>query len=278
MKTLSIAQDLVQRGDDYLRRDGPEKFHEYATKLLRESSFLESFNLEEILKLACSIDEHAVQIYKSFEFSDLPLTLSRGEFCFMDLYFWRRRPTTIHNHHFSGAFMGLLGKNVDLEFSFSPLKKIGNFHELGELSLKREIVVNPGEIVSIAPLNGFIHQNHHQADLTVNLCFRTLDMPGESLSNYLYSGLRYTKDPDLLMRVERLNRLTSFGQVDLKSVDIDEAMTFLILNDGSGVTHPRFKELTIHCQKMVTDQLGISVRELLETHGKMIEDLEEQYE
>lgn len=278
MKLLSIASDLVQQGDVYLRQNGSDRFHDHASKLLKSGSILDSFSLEETLKLALKIDEHAAQNFKSFEFSDLPLTLSRGEFCFIDLYFWRRRPTTIHNHHFSGAFMSLLGKNVDLEFSFSPVQKIGSFHELGELKLSREMIVRPGDVVSIAPLNGFIHQNHHQADLTVNLCFRTLDIPGKSLSSYLYSGLRYTKNPQLMNKVERLMRLLRFGPVDPDSVDLDLALSFLILNDESNISHPRFKGLSAHCQKKVEAEAGISVSKYLETHRKMIEDLEEQYE
>jgi hypothetical protein len=272
-----ISNQLVLEGDAYIRQHGLDHFHEYAAKLLMNSEILEYFNFEEVLKLALT-DRSTPQNFKSFEFSDLPLTISRGESCFIDLYFWRRRPTTIHNHHFSGAFMGLMGKNVDLEFSFSPSKKVGEFHELGVLKLSREKTVGPGDVVAIAPLDGFIHQNHHQDDLTVNLCFRTLDLTKESLSGYLYSGLRYTKDSQLLMRVERLKRLLGFGPVDPKVLSMDEAMAFLIQNNDSGSAHPRFLKLKEYCREKVTAEAGINLQELLQAHGKMIEDLEDQYE
>lgn len=278
MNILKISNQLVQLGDDFIRQHGSSRFHEHASELLRSSKILESFSLEEILKHALHIDRETAQNFKSFEFSDLPLTLSRGELCFIDLYFWRRRPTTIHNHHFSGAFMGLVGKNVDLEFSFTSSRQLGGFHELGELKLKRDMTLSPGDVVSIAPLDGFIHQNHHQADLTVNLCFRTLDLQGESLSGYLYSGLRFTKDPQLLMRVERVRRLIDFGPVSPESLNLDETMAFLIQSYESESAHPRFLELREFSQKRVLKEAGVNIQELLQAHGKMIEDLEDQYE
>jgi len=278
MNLQFISQNLVQRGDEYIRNNGLDHFHHHAATLLKECRIAESFDLEETLKLGMRAEELATQNYKSFEFSDLPITISRGEFCFVDLYFWRRRPTTIHNHHFSGAFIGLLGKNVDLEFSFESKRAIGKFHEWGELKLLQERIISPGHVVSIAPLDGFIHQNHHQSDLTVNLCFRTLDIKNESLSGYLYSGLRHSKDPQLMMRVERLKRLLNFGPVDLASVGLDEAMAFLIQNYDSGISHPRFQELIASCQEKIQAEAGLNLEELLQSHWKMIEDLEEQYE
>lgn len=274
----SLAQELILKGDDYIRSKGVSGFHLFAENLLRESGISKSFDLEDTLRNAVKIDEQAPQNFKSFEFSDLPLTLGRGEHCFIDLYFWRRRPTTIHNHHFAGAFMGLMGKNVDLEFSFTPEQSLGDFHEMGKLEIIKERVISKGDVVAIAPLDGFIHQNHHQADLTVNLCFRTHDLPGESLSGYLFSGLKHSKSIELLMKVERLRRLVSFGSVETSSLGIDEALAFLIQNFDSGLTHPRFLELNAFCQEKVQSEARINIQELLELHWKIIEDLEEQYE
>jgi hypothetical protein len=130
MEFLQIANDLVQSGDAFIGTHTSARFHEHAAELLKSCKLSDKFNLEETLQFAPQIESIATQNYQSFDFSDLPLTIARGESCFIDLYFWRRRPTTIHNHHFSGAFMDLLGKNVDLEFSFTHQNTLDRFMSL----------------------------------------------------------------------------------------------------------------------------------------------------
>src|SRR6476646_5091233 len=111
MKIGQIAKKINLAGDRFIRKNGSKEFHKIATDLLLSSGFSESYHFQEIVKLAFNNNVSGIQNYKQLEFSDLPLTLSRGEHCFIDLYFWRRRPTVIHNHHFSGAFMCLEGNN-----------------------------------------------------------------------------------------------------------------------------------------------------------------------
>ena len=77
-------------------------------------------------------------------------------------------------------------------------KKLGRFHELGVLKLKQTRHLIPGNVADIGLMDKFIHQNHHQADLTVTLCFRTPQVNSKSLSNYLSSGLRFEKNHDLM--------------------------------------------------------------------------------
>jgi hypothetical protein len=94
----------------------------------------------------------------------------------------------------------------------------------------------------------------------------------------IYSGIRFTKNPQLLMRIERLKRLISFGPVNPESVSLYEALAFLIQNNGSSLGHPRLKILSAYCQEKVMAEAGVKVSELLSAHGKMLENLEDQYE
>jgi len=277
---LQKASLLVQLGDSYLKSQGPEKFHGKASALLSEAKLHELFNLDEFVAGALSQDFNPHQNYSGLQFSDLPVTVAMGERCFLDLYFWRRRPTVIHDHHFTGAFQCLHGNNVDLEFEFIASRQLGTFHQLGELKLKHERRLLKGHIAGIDLLDKFIHQNHHQADLTVNACFRTPDIGDSHLSNYLYSGLRFLKHPSLLGRGQRIMGFLNFGDFKLTSLDLnlDDALHFLIVNDGSSSQSARFLELQDFFQRQVGKKLGVSVQDLLQEHEKKMDEIENDYD
>ena len=202
-----------------------------------------------------------------------------GEHCFLDIYFWRRRPTVIHDHHFTGAFQCLEGNNVDLEFEFKKTQKLGLYHDVGELNLKQERNLKKGDIAPIDLLDKFIHQNHHQAELTINICFRTPDIGETNLSNYLYSGFRYEKHPDLLNRINRLMSFIYIGdfKIDELKINIDDALNFLIRNYRSESHGKRFMEVKNYMEHKIKSELGIDLTKLLDEHEMKMDHLENQY-
>ena len=117
---IKLAQKLVKSGDRFIAQHGVKEFHKKAADLLSSSTLAQDYDYQEIVTEAFtpSFQRHP-QNFASLEFSDLPITLARGKNCFIDVYFWRRRPTVIHNHHFVGAFQCLHGSNLDLEFQFT---------------------------------------------------------------------------------------------------------------------------------------------------------------
>jgi hypothetical protein len=230
--------------------------------------------------VAASAFTQGRQSYSQLDFSDLPITLAHSEHCLIDVYFWRRRATTIHNHHFSGAFVCLEGKNIDLEFQFSGQKMLGQFHELGTLSLHQSRTIGKGDIATVAPLEGFIHQTHHHADLTANLIFRTRDYQNKNLSSYLFSGLRFEKDPGLLGRVARLQRLIELGKVDIPtlSLTVDDMLVFLMNTHGHSSKLPLLLKTIATFEKRLEDEHGISLPALLEKHHQEFDRIENDYE
>lgn len=280
MNIVKLAQTINRKGDLFIKKNGSKDFHKKATDLLLSSGLSKSFNYQDIVNSAFENTTSLKQNFKQLEFSDLPVTLSRGEHCFIDIYFWRRRPTVIHNHHFSGAFMCLTGNNVDLEFTFEKNKKIGKFHDVGELTLAQTRNLKAGDVATIAPMDKFIHQNHHQAELTVNLCFRTPEIEGKNLSNYLYSGLRFEKNPVLLGRVSRLRRFIDLGEFKFKDVNVtsDDAVNFLIQNHKTNSQNPRLLKVIRTLDKRLQDEFGLNVTLKMDEHEKHFEKLENDYE
>jgi hypothetical protein len=280
MKINELAKKINRKGDLYIQKHGTKDFHKLATELLLTSDLSSRFDYQDIVNAAFDNTTSLKQNFKQLEFSDLPLTLARGENCFIDIYFWRRRPTVIHNHHFSGAFMCLTGNNVDLEFSFNKTSKIGKYHDVGELVLRHSRNLRSGDVATIAPMDKFIHQNHHQAELTVNLCFRTPEIPNKSLSNYLFSGLRFEKNPVLLGRVSRLRRFIDLGDFKFKNVNVtsDDAVNFLIQNHRTNSQNPRLHRIMKILDKRLQDEFNLNVPKLMDDHEAHFEKLENEYE
>lgn len=277
MKFLETVRKLNRKGEAFIKKNGTDQFHKYAAEILHASDVWKDYNFQEV---AAAVFEKHSHNFPNLEFSDLPVTLVRSENCFIDVYFWRRRPTMIHNHHFNGAFMCLEGHNVDLEFVFKKERKLGKYHDLGSLDLVHTRPISPGVVAPIAPLDKFIHQNHHQSDLTVNLCFRTPEFSKKNISSYLYSGLRSEKNPAMLARVHRLRRLIDMGEFDIKNLKLsdDDALYFLVSYFDTRIQNKRLNDLLIYLNSRIKKNLGINVPKLLEKHDQQLEKLENEYE
>lgn len=274
-KLINLATSLTKSGDEYIAAHGPLKFHEKAHELLQNAKLHEVYRFEDLVSASFSKDFNPDQNYGSFQFSDLPVTIAMGEHCFLDLYFWRRRPTVIHDHHFTGAFQCLEGINVDLEFEYVKTKSLGLYHDLGEVKLKHSRTLTKGDIAPIDLLDKFIHQNHHQAELTINACFRTPDIGETNLSNYLYSGMRFEKHPEVLNRVNRLLSFVNIGSFDLKALDlnVDDAINFLI---RTYKTESKSKKL-LEVRSFMKTLVDLDVDDMLDQHELKMDELENQY-
>lgn len=281
MKQLNAeARKLVRKGDLAFKKHGLKNFHQEAQSLLDSSAFCELFDYKEILESSFKKGFKQEQNFGSLQFSDLPLTVASGENCFLDLYFWRRRPTVIHNHHFAGAFQCLMGVNVDLEFEWEKERSLGKFHSQGKLKLKETKILKKGDSESIGFLDSYIHQNHHQADLTVNLCLRTPEVKKTNLSNYLFSGLRFEKCPKFLSRTSRLHRVMGMQEINLDKIemDLDDAVQFLFQTYENGSQDQRLQKLRKKQLARVKNEWGINPDQILKKHYLEIDRHQELYD
>ena len=278
-KFIKQTQTLTRKGDAFLARQGSKNFHREAAELLSSAKLHESFDFQELVKASFDRKKAPDQYFKHLEFSDLPITVARGENCFVDLYFWRRRPTVIHNHHFMGSFQCLTGNNVDLEFKFLESKKLTKYISLGKVQELHARILKPGDIAEINYLDKFIHQNHHQADLTINLCFRTPQESKSHISNFLFSGLRYEKEGKTLERVERLLRLTQIDDFDYTELDLtlDDAAHFLIQTASHNSQNKRFLKLREFLNKNFMKGTGVSIDKLVIAHEKKLDKIIDEY-
>jgi len=279
-KFILKARELTKLGDQFIQKYGSKNFHKLAKDLLFDQKMHESFDYKDLVEAAFSKKFNPRQNFRSLEFSDLPLTIARGEECFIDVYFWRRRPTVIHNHHFRGAFQCLLGLNVDSEFKYNQTTKFTKFHSLGKLELQNMSQLSRGEIKSIDFQDKFIHQNHHQANLTVNLCFRTPDVAKKNLSNFLYSGIKFEKDQLSLARAQRLFAFTRIEDFEYRKLELslEDAFNFLLMSHGSSAANPRFITLKKFLESKIKKETGLNFGKLLNDHDRELDRIEALYE
>ncbi len=276
---VSVCKKLVRKGDEFLAHQD-RGFHTRAAELLGHANLAELYDYSELVEYSFRGQFRPAQNFTASEFSNLPLTVVRGERCFIDVYFWRRNPTTIHNHHFTGAFQCLRGKNIDTEFSFRKVQKLTRLHALGDLVEHQTREVRPGDVQAIDLQDKFIHQNHHHGELTVNLCFRTPDAPGKNLANFLYSGLRFEKDRAALIRAKRLYDFSLIDAVEPRKLDLTltDAVDFILNTHGTGSSHPRVLGLQKFLHAKVKRETGVDLFKLLGSHQKRLEEIELLYE
>lgn len=279
-KLMTAANLLTLAGDEFISKHGPKEFHKKAHELLDQAKLHELFDYSGLVENSFLDAFNKKQNYASAQFSDFPITVATGQHCYLDIYFWRRRPTVIHNHHFTGAFQCLEGVNVDLEFEYKKTRKLGLYHDLGEVVLKESRRILKGDIAPIDLLDKFIHQNHHQAELTINVCFRTPDIGETNLSNYLYSGLRFEKHPELLNRTHRLWNFLFMGDFNPEKLQltVDDALCFLIQHQGSTSLSKNFVNLKSLMDRRVKEELGVDVAGLLAQHEVRMDELENLYD
>jgi hypothetical protein len=276
---VSTCRRLVRAGDEFLARH-PKNFHGHAAELLLAAKLPELYDYSELVEASFRRGFGHEQNFKAGEFSDLPITIARGDACFIDVYFWRRNPTTIHNHHFTGAFQCIRGKNLDSEYRFRRGRALTPFHVLGELTELRTREVNPGDVAAIALQDKFIHQNHHHGELTVNLCFRTPDHPGKNLANFLYSGLKFEKDHRVLARARRLYEFAVMDTIDVEKLEVtlSDAFNFVLNTYGSGSAHPSVLKVQKFLQKKIARETGVDLAKLLRAHDRRLEEIQSAYE
>lgn len=277
---IKKALEQISFGDRFIKKNGILKFANESKRLLQDAHLHELFDFNELVSFSLSKKFPKDQNFKSFEFSDLPVTIARGENCFIDIYFWRRRPTTIHNHHFVGAFQCLSGNNVDCAYSFKPIKKHTRFHVEGKLELKRERMIQRGDVESIYLQDKFIHQNHHQSDLTVNLCFRTNDLAGKNLSNFLYSGIKLEKPQHEIKRMERLFAFVMVEDCHLSNMalSLEDAFHFVHLCENRGSVHPAVLRLRDLLLKKIKKEAKLDLLSAFENHEAELDRMINLYE
>jgi hypothetical protein len=148
------------------------------------------FNQESVLQLLNQLGPLPIQSFPNREFGEIPFTLFRDDFFFLDLYIWNKFETSIHDHHFCGAFKLLAGRSHQHVYEFTESEVIDPLISKGKLTKIRSENLKIGSIQKIEAGDKFIHQVCHLGHPTVTLCVRTTNLL-DNLFCYHTSGYRF---------------------------------------------------------------------------------------
>lgn len=179
-----------------------DSFVDVACDILRETPF--SPNLSHLSEAWCWLSSR--QQFPRGEFSWFPLTLFSWEHFHLDLYVWRNESTSIHDHHFHGAFKVIQGDYFQTIFSFDGSTQLSPGVKRGKLQLIDRKNLPPQSVQSIYAGERFIHSVTHSEKINMTLCLRTKDFQ-ESLNQYLLPGLKITYAPIPLLMQRQLDAL-----------------------------------------------------------------------
>ena len=183
--------------DQYSKKNVKNWFNDFPKIATEQLHKLNTASLQDpnVLAKILSIKKWPAQQFPSGHFADLSFTLFRNENFLLDLYFWNHQDTSIHDHHFSGAFKVIQGESFHIEYDFQKSKVITPWLQEGKLKIKEQSNLVAGDVKTILFKHDFIHQNMHTTNPCVTLCLRTLDHPKISLSSYYNLGMKILMTP-----------------------------------------------------------------------------------
>lgn len=164
-------------------------FPDLCYEFLEKYSLDFNLSLDKILQELPNIDL-PLQTFPEGEFSDFPLTLVRTEKILIDMYFWFKSDTSIHNHHFCGAFKIIGGESYQVSYRFDKTNNISPGLDEGVMTQVKNEHLTLGSVNTIKLRDNFIHHVFHLGKPTITLCVRTPFLEGEDLSTFIYPKYR----------------------------------------------------------------------------------------
>jgi hypothetical protein len=171
-----------------------EVFPRICAEALEKYSLHFTTDMETVLKEIPQLNL-PVQTFPNGEFSDFPLTLVRTDKLLIDLYFWHKSDTTIHNHHFCGAFKVIAGESYQVNYAFNKSKSITLGFDEGTMIQAGNEHLSLGSVHPILLRDKFIHHVFHLGKPTITLCVRTPFLEGEGLAVFVYPKYRIVLSP-----------------------------------------------------------------------------------
>lgn len=142
-----------------------------------------------MLEFISGLDSFPKQTFPNKEFGEVPITLVGGERFVLDIYLWTKADTSIHDHHFCGAFKVFKGFSDHKIFEFNDIESVLPHIDMGKMKCIHSQRISAGHVQKIELSEKFIHQVVHLDHPTVTLCLRTLPLE-DDLHSYLLNCFR----------------------------------------------------------------------------------------
>ena len=132
---------------------------------------LSDIPMEELLETLFMADlPNQVDIHSGF--GEPHVTVFDNGLIYIEVLFWQRNQTTIHEHAFGGAFQVLHGTSVHPTYHFDCHEEISSHMHLGQLQLDQLTCLKVGDVTEIVPGSRMIHSSLHVEHPTITLVVR----------------------------------------------------------------------------------------------------------
>jgi hypothetical protein len=212
---LNIKKKISEMQSDVDDINGP-------IEILKSTQSLNENLLEELPEILKS-QPLARQTFNGQEFSQFPLTLLNHEGYNLDLYFWNKANTCIHDHNFSGAFKVIKGIYFQSTYQFKKIKVHTDWLAEGELNKIKSEKLLAGDVVGIKIGSDFIHETYHIEGECVTACLRS-EMRTGPIHTFFPPSLRLMSVPMDFKEMKALDYI-KFLSINMS----DKTETFLIL-------------------------------------------------
>ena len=147
--------------------------------------------VEQLLQL----DYPSRQGYPNKEFGNVAITVASNADFRIDVYVWNMgRDTSIHDHHFTGAYRPIYGISKQLSFSFEPEIECDAGLTKGILRHCETRTIANSDAAEIPLGEKLIHLVEHIGFPTVTVCIRTHDLASHHLNSFFFPGYRLVYD------------------------------------------------------------------------------------
>lgn len=196
MSNYDLFQEEIERICDAVQTQWKDPkdtntFIKIAKDILESSDIHNLFSMDMIPAITKrSLENNTKQLYPNIGFSNYPITLVNNEHYVIDIYLWTERDTSLHSHHFTGAFKLLKGHSTQVVFQYDEHERLDDALTRGELKIIKTYNPGPGDVVEIHPYKEFIHHSFHKkSGAAANIVLRTQSFKDKCLSNYYLPGI-----------------------------------------------------------------------------------------
>ena len=152
-------------------------FPEIAAQVLKFADLPAKTSAWKVIEWAMRETNLPVQRDLPGRFGDPPITIFNAPRFHIDVYFWLKGTTAIHQHSFCGAFQVLHGSSIHSWYEFERNEIINTFTELGNINLKICELLNVDDIQQIWAGKQYIHGLFHLEQPSATIVVRTHKSP-----------------------------------------------------------------------------------------------------
>ncbi len=155
-----------------------QRFGAIAEAALRQAEVSTRFQLDfDELTRWMLVPDHVFPTAGRRQFSDLPITIARGNGFYIEALVWAIGTASIHQHSFSGAFAVVKGSSIHSHYRLQTRQRVSEGLRLVDCELEQVELLRAGDVRRIESGSGLTHAVFHLEEPTISLVVRTNHEP-----------------------------------------------------------------------------------------------------